>query len=112
MARGPGLAAAALAFRHAAAHERVHQFHGLHGLDRGVARVVVHVAHAGHAIHFHAFLEQVLVDVDEARTRKDLVELVLLELVEVRRSARNSATSCHASSPARRSTISRSENDV
>ncbi|MDT4852046.1 hypothetical protein FQZ97_862640 [compost metagenome] len=42
---------------------------------------MVHVAHALRALEFDALFEQVLVDVDQAATREDLLELVARELV-------------------------------
>ena len=62
----------------------VHDLERRVGLHRRVAGVVVHVAHALDAFELHALLHQVLVDVEQAAAREDLVELVLLQLVHAR----------------------------
>ena len=54
---------------------------GIHGFDRGVARVVVEVLLTFHAVQLYAFFEQVFVDVDDAAAGEDFFEAVFFELV-------------------------------
>ena len=54
---------------------------GVHGFDGRVAGVVVEVLLTFHAVQFHAFFEQVFVDVDDAAAREDVFKTVFFELV-------------------------------
>ena len=54
------------------------------GLHRRMAGVVVHITHALHAVELDAFFKQILVDVEQPAAGKDLVELVLLQLIHAR----------------------------
>ena len=78
-AQGAALAAAALTLDHIGADQGAHRLHRLLQLHRRMAGVVVKIALA--RAQRDAFFEQIFVDVDDAAARKNVLELVALQLV-------------------------------
>ena len=54
---------------------------GVHGFDRGMARVVVEVLLTLHAVQLYPFFKQVFVDVDDTAAWEDFLKTVFFKLV-------------------------------
>ena len=72
------LAAAAIIEWNGHAHELIDDFQRLLGFYRRMTGIVIHVAHAADAFELHAFLEQILVNIEQPAARKNFGKFIFL----------------------------------
>ena len=80
-AQGAGLTTTTVALEHGVAHQGLDRFHRVLLFHRAVTRVVVQVGPLLAGVERDVLLQQVLVDINDAASREDFVELVALQLV-------------------------------